>query len=336
MHGKLVSVIVPVYNTKSYLARCLNSILEQTYKYLDVIIVDDGSDDGSEDICDSYAQKDERVRVFHQKNQGQSAARNFALDRVSGDYILFVDADDYVDRMLVEKAVSCIESSNADVVLFAHCEITAKGIVPFTHAFEKEHIRLEESSIQDIRHLILMDKISNLVWNKLYKRKIWKDIRFPLGIYYEDLFVHPDLFLGVDQFSYLPEILYYNNRINPYSTTSASNNFNAFARYGKFKAYCRHERIAKFVKDKQATDWAIEHALREAIKAMYINYYSKKTLSTEAQKELKIYLKNCWNCPTMSRMSAKNKILWWSIFNFPLFCKCYSFIRYWQENLKSR
>lgn len=336
MYGKLVSVIVPVYNAKSYLVRCLNSILEQTYTSLEVIIVDDGSSDGSECICDSYAQKDERIQVFHQKNRGQSAARNFALDRISGEYVLFVDADDYVDRMLVEKVVSCMELNNADVVLFAHCEITAGGIVPFTHAFEKEHIRLEESSIQDIRHLILMDKISNLVWNKLYKRKIWKEIRFPLGIYYEDLFVHPDIFLGVDKFSYFPEVLYYNNRINPYSTTSVNNDFNSLNRYGKFEAYCEHERISNLVKDNQAADWAVVNALREAIKALYIDYYSPKKLDVDKQKRLKMYLKTYWNHPMALNLNAKNKLLRWSVFKFPLFCKWYSFVRYQQEAFKNR
>lgn len=114
MPGQLVSVIIPVYNAKLYVKRCLDSIVNQTYKNLQILIIDDGSFDGSSDICESYM-TDKRVQVFHQKNSGASAARNFGLDRAEGEYILFVDADDYIDLNLLDKAVHKMEQYGADI-----------------------------------------------------------------------------------------------------------------------------------------------------------------------------------------------------------------------------
>jgi glycosyltransferase involved in cell wall biosynthesis len=113
-----ISVIIPVYNVRQYLDQCLNSLAEQTYKNLEIILVDDGSTDGSSEICDSYSEKDERFKVIHQNNAGVSSARNAGLNAVSGEWIMFMDADDWIENDTCEAALNCAVRNDADTVLF--------------------------------------------------------------------------------------------------------------------------------------------------------------------------------------------------------------------------
>ena len=119
----LVSVIVPVYKVEKYLNRCVNSILNQTYKDLEVILVDDGSPDSCPEICDGYAQKDKRVKVIHKENGGQGSARNSGLDVARGEYILFVDSDDYIAKNLIEITLQKAERFDADMVIFDYASV---------------------------------------------------------------------------------------------------------------------------------------------------------------------------------------------------------------------
>ena len=98
-----ISVVVPVFNIENYIKRCLDSLINQTYSNLEIILVDDGSTDNSGKICDEYALRDERIKVYHEKNGGAAKARNFAVDKVTGDYLFFVDGDDYIDYDTLEK-----------------------------------------------------------------------------------------------------------------------------------------------------------------------------------------------------------------------------------------
>ncbi len=133
--NELISVIVPVYNTAQYLCECIDSILSQTYTCLELILVDDGSTDGSADICDKYAEKDTRVRVIHKPNEGVSTARNAGLAACSGDLISFVDADDWLDLQMYEKLVKCLNENDADAAMcgfvdYPHGRRVEKGLFP--------------------------------------------------------------------------------------------------------------------------------------------------------------------------------------------------------------
>ena len=114
----LVSIVVPIYKVEPYLEKCVESIRNQTYKNLEIILVDDGSPDKCGAMCDEYAEADPRIRVIHKQNGGLSDARNAGVERASGEYLLFVDSDDYIDRELVEKAVMTAQESRCDIVLF--------------------------------------------------------------------------------------------------------------------------------------------------------------------------------------------------------------------------
>lgn len=134
---ELVSIIIPIYNVEKYLKRCMNSVLNQTYSNLQIILVDDGSTDGCPSICDEYAQQDERVKVIHKSNGGLSSARNAGITAVKGKYIYFLDSDDYIELNLVERCVSVIESKKCDVVVFGYKFEDDDGIV-------KSEVRFKE------------------------------------------------------------------------------------------------------------------------------------------------------------------------------------------------
>lgn len=329
-----VSVIIPVYNAKQYLHRCLKSIQDQTYKNIEILVVDDGSNDGSSEICDLY-KRDHRFQVFHQSNMGQSVARNFALDHATGDYILFVDADDYINPDLIKNCIKYIDN-DIDAIFFNHIEIEEDGDKQFVHEFQKEGISINWGDIKQIYHLILMDKISNLVWNKLYKKDIWDSIRFPVGMCYEDLFIHPKLFTKIKKVKYVSEYLYVHNGINPNSTTSSINDYNPWNRYCKFCAYREHEQVAEQIGDTEAAYWARSQAVHESIKSLYINYKSCRQLTVPEIEDMKYYLKQVDSEHKIYNLNMKFKILKWSALSYPPLYKFYGMIRYYQEKLRKR
>ena len=122
----LISVIVPVYNVENYLPRCLDSIINQTYTNLEILLVDDGATDNSGKLCDEYAQKDNRIRVFHKENGGVSSARNMGLDNATGEYIAFVDSDDYIDKCMYEIMLNSSVQNNADIVVCGYLSQSIK------------------------------------------------------------------------------------------------------------------------------------------------------------------------------------------------------------------
>ena len=169
----LISVIVPVYNVARYLPRCLESLINQTYKNIEIILVDDGSTDGSGDICDEYAASDDRVRVFHIPNGGVSNARNLALDNSFGEYITFVDSDDWINDTWLEVALGKIRLQDSE--LFVSNVIRVTGIV------ENDIISVNDEFCTGIDFLKKMFKQSTCcwaIWGKLWKSSLWNDVRF--------------------------------------------------------------------------------------------------------------------------------------------------------------
>ena len=145
----MISVIIPVYNVEPYLRKCLDSIVNQTYRDLEILVVDDGSTDGSGAICDSYAEKDERVVVFHTENRGLSAARNLGLDNAKGEWINFLDSDDWMDSECFEFAISVAEDKKADLVFWGYVKEYENHSIekhfPWDDllVFEKEQVRYQ-------------------------------------------------------------------------------------------------------------------------------------------------------------------------------------------------
>ncbi len=187
MSFPLVSVIIPVYNVESYLQEALDSVINQTYKNLEIIVINDGSTDISGIICDEYASRDSRIYVIHQDNKGLSAARNVGLDVMTGDYVVFLDPDDSYYPDYVRRLIEIQIQEKADISI---CEILSlcekdKDFKP--KQTTDKTIRCRTLNRDDALHALINDDISVVVWNKLYLRKLWKDIRFPEGHVYEDI-----------------------------------------------------------------------------------------------------------------------------------------------------
>lgn len=177
----LVSVIVPVYNVEEYIERCLNSLCSQSFSMVEFIVVDDGSNDRSCEICDEFARLDSRFRVFHKENGGLSSARNYGIERACGDYLMFVDSDDWVRSDFCQTAYNCAFSNNADLVMFCHQAVNEDGV----STFRKVNIESGHKSWNEGIDLLL-GPIGVYAWNKIYKRSLFDGIRYPEGRYYED------------------------------------------------------------------------------------------------------------------------------------------------------
>lgn len=183
MKNDLISIIIPVYKVEKYLEKCIESVLKQTYTNLQIILVDDGSPDNCGKICDEYAKKDPRIEVIHKVNGGLSDARNVGIAKAKGKYIGFVDSDDYIKEDMYEILINLIKEYDADVSI---CNL-------YDVIDGKEYIRNNEDGIQEYSRLeilkeVLLDKnIQSYAWNKLYKKKLFDEIKYPIGKKYEDI-----------------------------------------------------------------------------------------------------------------------------------------------------
>lgn len=184
----LVSVIVPVFNALPYLREALDSVVHQTYRNLEILIVDDGSTDGSGEVCDEY-RKDPRVQVLHQANQGPSVARNAGLDRMSGDVVAFLDSDDALYPDMVQTMLAVMERNAADIVIGGYAQFHVAERMDANLPSKLVGYQEERLTSRDAIGALVEGRISHYPWNKLYAREVWQGIRFPEERRaYEDIF----------------------------------------------------------------------------------------------------------------------------------------------------
>lgn len=181
--SKLISIIVPVYNVEKYLGKCLESLLNQTYKNLEIILIDDGSTDNSGKLCDIYQKQDNRVVVIHKENGGISSARNAGIEIAKGDYIALVDSDDYVSCEYCEKMLNALITNNAEVAICKlHSFRENEKVILENKEYEEEITTPEET----IRKSIIIESHYNCAGGKMVARDLMKKHPFPLNRYYED------------------------------------------------------------------------------------------------------------------------------------------------------
>ena len=190
---ELVSVIVPVYNVEKYVERCVNSLLTQTYKNLEIILIDDGSTDQSGCLCDSLAIKDQRIKVVHQKNQGLSGARNAGLNHMKGKFVTFVDSDDYVLENYVESLINILNENNGDISAVSEERFYGERAEITPNKGKKESVCVY-SNEQAIATMLYRKGLNSYVWGKLYKKELFEKIRFPVGMIFEDLRIISQLY----------------------------------------------------------------------------------------------------------------------------------------------
>lgn len=224
MNSPLVSIIVPVYNTEKYVSECLNSLIQQSYAHIEIIAVDDGSTDNSLKILNDISAKDSRLKVFSQPNQGVSAARNLALSKAVGEYVMFVDADDWIDLSTIEECLQAI--GDGDVCFFAYIREFAnrslpKPLFPQTHIFSEEECKqLQRRMIgpvgEELANPGMLDSLGT-IWGKLYKKEILNDTKFiDLKIIgtAEDSLYNCNVFRKVQKAVYINKAFYHYRKFN--------------------------------------------------------------------------------------------------------------------------
>ena len=205
----LISIIVPVWNVESFLPKCLNSLLGQTYDNLEILLVDDGSTDSSGLICDAFARKDRRIKVIHQENAGVSAARNRALAVATGEYLGFVDPDDWCAPDMFEYLYNGLKKYNADVSACRYFRVVP-GRPVYSNCDGVDQLFSRDGIIANI---VTQFDFRVVFWNKLFCRRLFEGVRFPEGAIFEGLRAMPKILLKVDRVVYLgyPKYYYYDN-----------------------------------------------------------------------------------------------------------------------------
>ena len=237
----MISVIVPVYKVVPYLRQCIESIISQTYRDLEILLIDDGSPDECGEICEEYKEKDHRVRVFHTENHGLSAARNLGLQYAKGEYIGFIDSDDWIEPEMYEVLLRRLHESEYDIVVCGYEVISDKKI--------KEWKQVEAvCDHNDALTSLIKEKINNAVWNKLYSKELLQkseidDALFPEGENYEDIAVMHRIVDNAKSVAIMPEMLYhYRIRLGSITKTNTAKNLidYADARFSRYY-YFRNE-----------------------------------------------------------------------------------------------
>ena len=206
--NKLVSVIVPIYNVENYIDKCVESICNQSYENIEVILVDDGSPDQCPTICDEWGRRDSRVRVVHKKNGGLSSARNAGIALAKGSYLAFIDGDDFVSKDYIETLIYACEENNVKVSACGYVEYYSEN-KQIIRCGESTYAISGEEAIKDI--FTMKNDIHVVAWNKLYAKELFEenDILYPVGKIHEDVFTTYKFFANVDKVIYVNKPCYY-------------------------------------------------------------------------------------------------------------------------------
>lgn len=318
----VISIIIPVYNVEMFIHKCIDSVLQQTYKTLEIILVDDGSTDSCGMICDEYKAKDDRIKVIHKKNGGLSDARNVGLKNATGQYVCFIDSDDYVVSDYIEYLYKVLREHNADISC-CNFEYTYENeTTEQTKIVDEKEKTYKYDKIDAMKSLLYQKNIDNSMWGKLFKMELFKNIEFPYGKIYEDFAVFYKLVLRSNTLVYsnLKKYLYlqreksilgtpmgtkdlcmlefademYKNVIKEYpSLENALNSrilnmdFYFLRRMDKEKFYKEYQEIVKDIKQRRKKvikDKEIKLKTRIAIYISYINVDSVRTLYNLARR----------------------------------------------------
>ena len=232
-----ISIIVPIYNTEKYLRNCLNSIINQTYKNLEIILINDGSIDNSINICNNYKNKDNRIKIVDKTHSGVSDTRNIGIKKATGEYIGFVDSDDYIDKHMFEILLNNLENYNGDISM-CNLEETCDLDAQTTNFCDNAIVYSKEKALKEL----LYDKnIGNYMTVKLFKKALFTDITFPINVLYDDIYVAYKLFSKSNKIIYNPTVLYHyfqrkDSIVNNITSTSIKDYLKAiFTRYYDIK-----------------------------------------------------------------------------------------------------
>lgn len=317
-----LSVIVPVYKVEKYIHNCIDSILDQTFKDFELILVDDGSPDNCGKICDEYAKKDSRIKVIHQQNSGVSCARNSGLDISCAEYISFIDPDDWIDKNMFSECIQFMQDNILDICCIDVCEVrnTKKRL---SYKFDTNVIFDKQEALEKI----LVDKIDNSPCDKIYKSSVWHNVRFPVGRRFEDVATIYKTFYNADKIGCLRKAYYYYLK-RPGSAIALS--FDAQRRYECFLAYReRWEFSGKYCPE--AYEKSKMFAIKAAISCFTALSAGAGNISIKEEQDILAF---CKNNTDVKYLNEKNKILLWSINNFKLINKIYGMLSLISKKVK--
>ena len=305
----LISVIVPVYNVELYLKRCLDSIINQTYTNLEIILINDGSPDNCGTICDEYKQKDDRIIVIHQENQGPGIARNSGINLATGEYISFVDSDDYLDIKAYEQLISFSLENNLDIVYFDYHEVYKDKI---KYALPQKQIFLNE---QEPLKTILKYQISDMFWDKFYKTNIVKSFPFPTDKIHEDTAITYKYFSLAQKAGYIGLPLYYYSFENENSIMTKAYRGEKPDFHSRYYSYLTTKNRLIFAEEKNFVDILYECYFRTITKAIYAtnalyNIDDPESLVVKkAINDLEDFLNKTTNSIVYKKLSFRKKFL---------------------------
>lgn len=278
---KLITVIVPVYNVEKYLKRCLDSIAHQSFKNLEIILVDDGSTDNSGIICDDYCSRDSRFRVIHQCNSGQSVARNTALRIAKGRYICFVDSDDYMENNMIETLYQSIVSDHSDIAVCGYKRVDENNhiIKTFSPSHEKKVIGRDEAVCEVIKDI----HIFSFLWDKLFKREILENIKFPENKVFEDVATMYRIVHKAERISLCPFQLYNYMERNG----STVDTYNEKRLKNQIEAYMEQKEFAKDHNYIHVIPWIDYHIAETKRRKLHWYFRTKNKKSKSLIRKLK-------------------------------------------------
>ena len=315
----LISVIIPIYNCERYLNNCIQSVVNQSYKQIEIILVDDGSTDNSGNICDEWKLKDDRVKVYHKNNGGVSSARNMGLDKAKGAYVIFIDADDYCHKELIEKLKNSLEDNNSDLSVCAFFYDYGDRIVP----------SLSNDLPENMNRKVFFDNIikpyyCGYPWNKMFRKKLIGNLRFDeTKIICEDFLFLCKYIINCNNISYLKENLYYYNMNNLQSATKVKANPKFIL--SNYNQVLTTDEIIETIKVNNYSDIYYELEVGQILMSNYVIYHLKKNNDVIKIKKLKDLIKKYKNDGCIKKeknLIIKFKLLFCLYFNdLYQFCK---------------
>lgn len=307
----LVSVIVPVYKVEDCLQCCIDSLCSQSLLDIEILLIDDASPDRCGEICDQYAEKDVRIKVFHHpENRGLSAARNTGIAHASAQYLMFVDSDDWVSADFCKAAYECALCNGADLVIFAFQRMGYSDIFNITKYKHKSNV---PEGFKSRLEAISFNAVTTVAWNKLYSKKLFETVSYPEGYYYEDMGTTYKLICQAEKIYYLDKVLYYhryrNNSITSLKTAKAMEDWLAMSmqQYHDFTAWgFPEERL-----DRKLKNIALSYCIRKKADMANPDYVSflnllqsEKTVPGDFSRERKLLFLLLKYCPSLFELTC--------------------------------
>jgi len=324
----LISVVVPVYNVEKTLERCIESIQNQTYQNIEILLINDGSKDSSLKICEKYAKKDKRIHVFSKENGGLSSARNMGIDNMKGKYVTFVDSDDYIDPVMIEELYKLLKSKPSISMAICPCHVVRKQ--------HQEIKKVENPQIIYYTNLELCDKIQSFIsggvgevaWGKLYDVALFENTRYTEGMINEDVAIIHELYYNCNKAVFTSQPYYY---YCVYDTNSIMRSKYSIKKLDLLKAL---EKRMEFYQGKN--EYLLNKTRKEYCNAIGANYYLVKRYikdSQEIQKTLKEKYNQTYRQLDKSTLSFSYKI---RLFIARYFLTFYGRVMEWNHNRMER